>query len=374
MQKLLLGTLLAGLAVSCAVGTEEPDTAGVLVDSSQEVEVPDWVTAAYLDLNKDGTVDILDLVIASKFMGQDVTKATEADAIAVVANTDESSPCGNMEYDPYEGASQFDGITVMDNTNYKKIFTVEEKKYVYALLVMVRQASNQASKLRPGVLAKVRDDEEYQSLSETQKEAFKLKLEEAVKPVCVAIRFLINDDSLPAEATVKVITGFERTSVINTTFVRTSPSMADGSPADKCFPGYCDRVTLEESSRDGWKGNGLVVNRNFNDTLIYGSRDNCGECTRKSWRESKRRIQRMGIPIGIGNDSVIKKLYMPAPPVPSEFSKYFDYRPWYLFRLYNNRSPNPLLWWAEHTSNVDEGIYINMPPDEVQRKYFPEDI
>ena len=73
MLKLLLGTLLVGLVIGCAM--EEQESSGVLVDSSQEVEVPDWVTAAYLDLNKDGTVDLLDLVIHSKFFGQDVSEA-----------------------------------------------------------------------------------------------------------------------------------------------------------------------------------------------------------------------------------------------------------------------------------------------------------
>ena len=65
MPKLLLGTLLAGLVVGCAI--EEQESSGVLVDQNSDTEIPDWVTAADIDLNKDGIINIQDLVIASKF-------------------------------------------------------------------------------------------------------------------------------------------------------------------------------------------------------------------------------------------------------------------------------------------------------------------
>ena len=84
MLKILLVALLVGLVSSCAM--EDPDASGVLVDPNSDTEVPDWVTAAYLDLNKDGVINILDLVIVSKFMGQEVDVKEE-----VVA---ESCPAG----------------------------------------------------------------------------------------------------------------------------------------------------------------------------------------------------------------------------------------------------------------------------------------
>ena len=78
MLKLLFGTLLAGLVSSCAM--EDPDASGVLVDPNADTEVPDWITRAYLDLNKDGTVDILDLVIHSKFFGDVETEEVVAES------------------------------------------------------------------------------------------------------------------------------------------------------------------------------------------------------------------------------------------------------------------------------------------------------
>ena len=78
MLKILLVALLAGLVSSCAM--EEPNDSGVLVDPNSETEVPDWITPAYLDLNKDGVVDILDLVIHSKFFGDVETEEVVAES------------------------------------------------------------------------------------------------------------------------------------------------------------------------------------------------------------------------------------------------------------------------------------------------------
>ena len=50
MIRLLLGTLIIGLVSSCAM--EDPDTSGVLVDSSRDIEVPEGLTARDIDLNK----------------------------------------------------------------------------------------------------------------------------------------------------------------------------------------------------------------------------------------------------------------------------------------------------------------------------------
>ena len=64
MIRLLLGTLVAWLIVSCAMEKQESSEA-LSVDPNSEIEVPEWVTAGQLDLNRDGTIDIRDLVIMS---------------------------------------------------------------------------------------------------------------------------------------------------------------------------------------------------------------------------------------------------------------------------------------------------------------------
>ena len=75
MSKILFGMLIAWLVTSCNI--EEPNNSGVLVDSSSDIEIPEGLTARDFDHNNDGIVDILDLVIASKFMGQEVSNRNQ---------------------------------------------------------------------------------------------------------------------------------------------------------------------------------------------------------------------------------------------------------------------------------------------------------
>ena len=178
-MKVLLGTLLAGLVVGCAV--EEPESSGALsVDpNSNEVEVPDWVTAAYLDLNKDGTIDIKDLVIMSKFFGQDVA---EADAVAEASDADD--PC--IEIGKAEPYSNPKVDTVEDNTDFKKTFDApDENVYVYALLAMAK-SRNTKSKSPP-----------------------ESEIPQYDTPSCVAIRFMFDKNLLPKEVKVKPVAGHE---------------------------------------------------------------------------------------------------------------------------------------------------------------------
>ena len=70
MSKILFGMLIAWLVTSCSI--EEPNNSGVLVDPNSDTEVPEGLTARDFDHNNDKVVDILDLVIASKFFGQEV--------------------------------------------------------------------------------------------------------------------------------------------------------------------------------------------------------------------------------------------------------------------------------------------------------------
>ena len=70
-MKLLLVAMVVGLVVGCAL--EGPDSSGSLsVDPDSDEEVPDWVTIADVDHNRDGIINIKDLVIVSKFFGQEV--------------------------------------------------------------------------------------------------------------------------------------------------------------------------------------------------------------------------------------------------------------------------------------------------------------
>ena len=71
MPKLLLGILLAGLAVGCAM--EDQESSGVLtVDPNSDIVVPEGLSAEDVDLNNDRVIDIRDLVIASRFFGQEL--------------------------------------------------------------------------------------------------------------------------------------------------------------------------------------------------------------------------------------------------------------------------------------------------------------
>ena len=72
MVKSLLGILVAGLVVGCAM--EEPDSSGALtINPDNDVEVPAGLTARDFDFNNDKIIDIRDLVIVSRFFGQEIS-------------------------------------------------------------------------------------------------------------------------------------------------------------------------------------------------------------------------------------------------------------------------------------------------------------
>lgn len=348
MVRLLLGTLLI---VGCAVGgEEEQNTAGVLsVDSnSNEVEVPDWVTAAYLDLNKDSTIDIKDLVIMSKFFGQDVP---EADAVAEGSEeTDDSSPCGDMEH----RYAQFDDITVTDNISYRQIFDIKEKKYVYALLGMIKIGSSSGP--------------EHQALSEEEKAEYSKDVKEIDKaghkrPSCVAIRFLLDENLLPVTMKIKTIDGFNYPQTISPSSLK-----IDARKIPYCNPkisgSYCDRVYLNDEGLYMSGGNWSVeVLRNFNfSTSIEG--DSSGR-----WARHYKRHKQVGIPIG--NDSVITRLFLKLYEEPSKYSYMSSI--YYGWKLWNGPNSTPFASFFD-VRDVDHGLYVKMSPTEVQRRYFPEDI
>ena len=72
----MIGILLAGLVVGCAIEEQQSSGALTVNPNSNDVEIPEGLTAASLDLNKDGIINIQDLVIMSKFFGQEVVDET----------------------------------------------------------------------------------------------------------------------------------------------------------------------------------------------------------------------------------------------------------------------------------------------------------
>ena len=71
MIRFVLAMLVARLIISCAV--DETDTSGTLTfNPDQDIEIPEWLSVKDVDHNKDGTINILDLVAVARFHGQEV--------------------------------------------------------------------------------------------------------------------------------------------------------------------------------------------------------------------------------------------------------------------------------------------------------------
>ena len=340
MQKLLLGTLLAVLVVGCAI--EKQESSGVLVDPNSDTEVPDWVTAAYLDLNKDGVINIQDLVIHSKFFGQEVP---EADAIAEASgDIDESSPCGDME----NRYAQFDDITVTDNTDYRQIFELDGKKYIYALIGTVKIGSGSSSNHE---LSEVEKAEYTKYSNEMSKAGHR-------RPSCIAIRFLIDENFLPVTMKTKTVAGFEYPQSISPSSLK-----IDTRKTPNCIDGYCNQALLNDEGLYMSGGHWSVkVLKNFNFTPRAVD-------PRGRWAKHYKRHKQAGIPIG--NDSVITRLFLKLYEYPHKYSYISSvYYGWRLWRL-----PNPKSFESPfNLQDVDHGIYVKMSPTEVRRRYFPEDM
>ena len=88
MSKILFGTLIAWLVTSCNI--EEPDSSGTLtVNPDYDIEIPEWLSIHDVDHNRDGIIDVLDLVLVSKFFGQEVTVDKSSDTISDSYKTSE---------------------------------------------------------------------------------------------------------------------------------------------------------------------------------------------------------------------------------------------------------------------------------------------
>ena len=342
----LIGILLAGLVVGCAVGSEEEqNTAGVLTVNSKsaEVEVPEGMTAKDVDHNSDGTIDIKDLVIVSKFFGQDVP---EADAVAEALD----HPCGDME-DRY---TSFDDIIVKDNTSHKQIFDLDGKKYVYALLGVAKLV-NSGKESDPDLNYWNLSASEKARIVAEQSEGYQ-KYKQHERPSCIAIRFLINDDLLPVTMKIKTVDGFEYPQTISPSSLK-----IDTRKATTCFPGYCDMALLNDEGLHMSGGNWSVnVLRNFDFTRFVEG-DSSGY-----WQKIYKRKPQVGIPIGDG--SVITRLFLKLYEYPVIYSDLY-----YTWGIFPNPNPNNP-FYDFNGRHIDHGVYVNMLPEEVRRRYFPEDI
>ena len=329
--------LISWLVVSCAVGTEEPNTSGVLVDSSREIEVPEGLTARDIDLNKDGTVDILDLVIASKFMGQDVT---EADAVAETSgDLDESDPCREIrKADPYIIPRV---ETVEDNTEFKQTFDAPNgNTYAYALLAMTKWR-NTASKAPPDSVR-----EEYDT------------------PSCVAIRFTIDNKIIPREFKVKPVAGHKN--MFSETIISPRFDYSESRVGER----YSDGWSLSGRTWDMWLEGPLGRLSNWHirakslDIPQSSYQRSLGGNPSSSLARLIKRTLKKGIPID--ERSVIYKLWFAV----EEGDSYETFYNWYIWYDPNDR---PLRNRYE-TGQKDNGVYVKMLPSEVRKRYFPEDI
>ena len=320
MQKLLLGTLLAGLVVGCAM--EDQESSGVLVDSSQEVEVPDWVTAAYLDLNKDGTVDILDLVIHSKFFGQDVVEPTVA--------SDGSDPCQDIKAKRYDNLQIVDG----DNNDMTETFSAPDGNYVYALLVL-------AIPRRLGGHS------------------------------CFAFRFLIDNNLQPTAVVIKSVSGGDKFSASLSSENTNKHTWEAGNTYYNGSPRTSRNYSNHYSRRDQDKTVDIKVDFDFIlDFDVTSYPENVHSHLRK-WKNNERqkyfaeRLTKSGIPVG--GDKVISSIS-------------YSSRVWAIDETHKEDrcSINELLQDFEHyyhdTGCRDFGVYLKMLPAEVQQRYFPEDM
>ena len=180
MIRVLFGTLIAvWLVVGCAM--EEPDTSGALtVDPDYDIETPEWLSINDVDHSRDGIINIKDLVLVARFFGQEVPDSdvakTSSDA-TITDTDDESAPCRNLE-------GRFPEMEhVTDNSNYRQIFELEGKKYVYALLGLRRNWAT----------VNIIPDKRTKN--------------QKLLPSCAAVRFSLNDNLIPVSVKVKPVAG-----------------------------------------------------------------------------------------------------------------------------------------------------------------------
>ena len=348
--RLLELVMLAGLVVGCSMEGAEP--AGVLsVDSNRGVAVPEGLSARDFDFNNDKVVDILDLVIASKFVGQAVTEEEEADAVAAVTeDADESEPCLEIAT-----ARNPDIEAVDDNAEFKETFEAPGGgKYAYALLAMRKARMYGAT---PEQLQNRQTLVGYQL------------------PSCVAVRFLLGnlpseEKMLPQKMMAKPVSGHE----VMFSDPITSPLLTfDNSVSyffdivrNLTFYHYNDpsELTANRRKQGAWNWADWRID------TITGPADFTQVSPVQQIRTGIPRMLKTGIPIG--NETVIQRIWMPI----QEDNLLVVYN-WKIHYSSPNNYPIDNLVYGHggvQWAYADKGIYINMSPTEVRRRYFPEDI
>ena len=348
MIRILFKVLVVGLVVSCAM--EETDTSGALtVDSSSEIDVPDWLTAAYLDLNKDGTIDILDLVIHSKFFGQEVSNRNQELAMA--------GPCQHLVARRYHDIDVVDG----DNVELKETFDAPDGgSYVYALMAFARM--NPVSHPINGLPTDYND------------------------PACLAVRLFVNEELNPENIKIKPISGpknmFSKTIESRLDFSGSYTSDTSSSPMyppstlsffnnSTCLA----RATCNELNRNKTRQVDMVSKFQF-DFDVTGLHP----ITVRRFKGGLERLSKSGIPIG--DDRVIRRIRItnkePTPihkqsPQDVTFIYYWNIGQYEgirksILELFN------FDFWSDHAIANEYGAYVKMLPAEVRRRYFPEDI
>ena len=329
--KLLLGTLFV---VGCAVGgEEEQNTAGVLsVDSnSNEIEVPDGMTAKDVDLNTDGTIDIKDLVIVSKFFGQEVP---DTEVAKTSEDADESDPCRELQQ-----GIRFPKIEIVnDNADFKETFAASDgNRYAYALVAVLRTA----------LLTNL-----YQRDTT------------ALLPMCLAMRFSISNNLTITDVKIKPVAQQENM------FSRTieMPLLLASAEAGA---GYHDgyKTVAHLVNHRGYLETLWTIRMGWNFISTPPKRSTWSEALHTEYKEEALRMKKLGIPIGdnrvVYSFEFLIRDQEDLPPIGHHFSIKGGNRRGVIERFRNA---------IDHHALTDSGGYIKMLPADVRQRYFPEDI
>ena len=322
MIRVLFKVLVVGLVVSCAM--EEPDTSGALSLDPNYGEPPEGISIQDVDIIKDGFIDMKDLVAVAHFYQQEVPDNV-AKTSDTTLDTDESAPCRNLE----SRFPEMDRVT--DNLNYRQIFELEGKKYIYALFGLRRHWTT----------VNIISDKSIQN-----KKLF---------PSCAAVRFLLNDNHIPISVKVKPVAGNQFSQTI------TSPPFE----LNKYF-----HTTSKRYVREGEVGSQPIRHTVYHSSIQMGGGHFLWQViVHKDYDfnyafDNDKLHAKAGVPIG--DNSVIVFFMMNL--VKNKMGSH----QWSI-RLTRDRFDFRDPFYSGSAGGV-EGVYVDMSPTEVRRRYFPEDI
>ena len=336
MIKAILGTLVGWLILGCAM--EEPESSGTLSLDPNYGQAPEGVTIQDVDHIKDGIIDIKDLVAVAYFHGREVP---ETEVAVTTEDTDESVPCRNLE-------GRFPEMEqVTDNTNYRQIFEIDGKKYVYAVLGLRKR----------GV---------YIYAGNAPKKS--------LYPSCVAVRFLLNSNLTPIQVKIKPVVSNDFSEPITSPPLEVSVTVnteSDGLKKASITTAITEDTNYLTYYASSAPKNGNVHSNRSWVIVVY-------KYVSQNYKDKIRRASqgrgevlfpnKTGIPIG--NDSFISYFHVILP------GNYGDVQKWEVSggifsRKFKADFRDP--FYSESPTTVD-GVYVNMSPTEVRRRYFPEDI